>query len=358
MIRLFLVSLIFSPSEIINKDKGLTFDDVLIVPSKSSIKSRREPGLSTQATKKLRLKIPLISSNMDTVTEQDMALAMHKAGGLGILHRFITTEKQCQQVEFLKSQNVDYICASIGVKEDEKARAEALVKAGVHSLTIDIAHGHSVIMIEMLEWVKKTFPHIEIIAGNVATPEATKELIEAGADAIKVGIGPGSMCTTRIITGCGVPQLTAIALCSDEARKHGVPVIADGGLRNSGDIVKALVAGAQTVMLGSLLAGSLETPGAIVQGRKKYRGMASKAAQDAWRGGVPEGMAPEGMNTSIAVKGPVQNILSELTGGIRSAMSYINSSELEQVHDKAKLMLISSTAMAESRAHGLSNSNS
>jgi IMP dehydrogenase len=223
----------------------------------------------------------------------------------------------------------------------------------VDILTIDIAHGDSVMMFETLEYVKKKYPKIDIIAGNTAMPEGVKGLIEHGADAVKIGIGPGSMCTTRIITGCGVPQLTAVAMCVMEARKYGVPVIADGGIKTSGDIVKAFAAGADTVMLGSMLSGTLETPGEIVGGKKKYRGMASKDAQVSWRGDLPKGMAPEGEARWIASKGPVENIIHELSGGIRSGMTYLNAQTIADINKNARFMEMTTSGMVESKPHGL-----
>jgi IMP dehydrogenase len=297
--------------------------------------------------------MPFVSANMDTITESPMALAMDKMGGLGILHRFMSVEKQIEEVHKLKNAGLSRIAASVGVNEEGRERAKKLIREGVNILTIDIAHGHSVAMIEMIQWLKKEGgANVDLIAGNVATPEAARELIEAGADSIKVGIGPGSMCTTRVITGCGVPQLTAIAWCVEEARAHNVPVIADGGLRTSGDIVKALAAGADCVMLGSLLSGTLETPGEIHHGRKHYRGMASKAAQTSWRGNLPEGMAPEGESTTVAIKGSVRDVVSELAGGLRSGMSYINATEIHEIVERARFIEMSSSGVRESGAHG------
>lgn len=347
------MKLMFSWKEISQRGRGLTFDDLLIVPQKSEVRSRRDPSLSTRLTKNKTLQIPLVSANMDTITEHEMAGAMGKLGGLGILHRFMTIEEQVEQVRKVKESGTSVISASIGVNDDFQDRAKALIQAGVNVVTIDIAHGHSIQMLETMKFLKDAFPEVDIIAGNVATPQATLDLIEAGADAVKVGIGPGSMCTTRIITGCGIPQLTAIALCAEVAREKNVPVIADGGIRTSGDIMKALAAGAETVMLGSMLSGTMETPGEIKGGKKQYRGMASKAAQVSWRGGVPEGMAPEGESTLVTVKGTVRDVVLELTGGLRSGMSYINATSVAEISQNALFMEMSPNGISESRAHGV-----
>jgi IMP dehydrogenase len=347
------MELFFSSKDLSSRGRALTFDDVLIVPAKSDVRSRREPDLSTRLTKNISINLPFISANMDTITEAEMAIAMHKEGAIGILHRFMTISEQVSQVQRMKEAGVNNIATSIGVNQDFKERADALVTAGTNILTIDIAHGHSVSMLETLKWVKDTYPNVQVIAGNVATPQATIDLIEAGADAIKVGIGPGSMCTTRVITGCGMPQLTAIAVCAEVARERGVPISADGGIKSSGDIVKAFAAGAESVMLGSLLSGSIETPGPIRQGRKEYRGMASKAAQVSWRGEVPEGMAPEGEGTFVSIKGHVYDVVRELAGGVRSGMSYVNATKLEDIRHNAHFVEMSSMGLYESRAHGV-----
>lgn len=349
------MELIFNHTGILKRGRALTYDDVLIVPQKSEVRSRKDPDLSTQLTRKIRIQKPFISANMDTITEADMAIGMDRLGAFGILHRFMTIEDQVDQVRKVKEAGVQNLGASIGVNGDYMERAEALVKAGVNVLTIDIAHGHSVTMLETMDQLKQKYPEIEIIAGNVATPQACRDLIEAGASAVKVGIGPGSMCTTRIITGCGVPQLTAIALCAEVCREMKVPLIADGGVKTSGDIVKAFAAGASSVMLGSLLAGTIETPGEIRNGRKAYRGMASRAAQNSWRGGVPEGMAPEGESTSVPIKGHISDVINELAGGLRSGMSYINATSLDEIINKAYFMEMSTVGYHESVAHGLKN---
>jgi IMP dehydrogenase len=347
------VKLMFPWQDIPERGRGLTFNDVLIVPQKSDVRSRRTPDLSSRLTRNLRLEKPFVSANMDTVTEAPMALAMAEQGALGILHRFMTIPDQVAEVKKLVTAKHSIIAASIGVNQDFKERTEALVDAGVNLLTIDIAHGHSVAMLETLQWLKKSYPAIDVIAGNVATPQACEDLIEAGADAIKVGIGPGSMCTTRMITGCGVPQLTAIALCARVAEKTGVPIIADGGIKNSGDAIKAFAAGASSIMLGSMLSGTLETPGPIRHGKKEYRGMASKAAQVSWRGEVPEGMAPEGEATFVPVKGHVSDVIHELSGGVRSGMSYINATQIQEIPHRALFMEMSGMGLQESKAHGL-----
>ncbi|OUR97883.1 guanosine monophosphate reductase [Halobacteriovorax marinus] len=351
------MELVFNAQQILKRQKGLTFDDVLMIPRHSQIASRRVPNLKTLATKNHSLDIPVISANMDTVTGVEMACAMAKLGGMGILHRFMNPEQQVEDVKliqkFIKENGLTLpVAASIGVKEEGKKRAALLADIGVDILTIDIAHGDSVMMLETLEYVKKTWPHIDVIAGNVATGDGVRRMIDLGADAVKVGIGPGSMCTTRIITGHGVPQLTAIAMCVEEAVKHGVPVIADGGIKTSGDIVKALCAGAQTIMAGSLLSGTLETPGELKGGMKEYRGMASKAAQVSWRGELPKGMAAEGVDTLIPCKGPVEDTLSELTGGLRSGMTYLGVDNIAAMKEAGLFMEMSASGMAESKPHG------
>lgn len=347
------MSLYFQWRDISSRPQGLTFDDVLIVPTRSDVKSRRDPDLSSHVTRRFKLDTPIVSANMDTVTGSDMAIAMSQLGGLGILHRFMNTEEQVLEVQKMKAAGVKILAASIGVNGDWEERADKLVKAGAQILTVDIAHGHSQSMVDVVKTLKSRHAQVDVIAGNVATAEGVLDLIEAGADSVKVGIGPGSMCTTRIITGCGVPQLSAIAVCAEAAAERKVPLIADGGIRTSGDIVKAFAAGASVVMLGGMLSGTIETPGEIKSGRKKYRGMASKAAQVSWRGELPEGMAAEGESTSVAVKGHVKDVILEICGGIRSGMSYVNARELGEIKQKARFIQMTSAGAHESRAHGL-----
>lgn len=352
------MSVVFEASQILSRSKGITFADVILVPRYSEVTSRTDPTLETKLTSKTSMKIPFISANMDTITEAPMALSMARLGGLGIIHRFMTLEEQINQVKKLRldqeAENITTpISASVGVKEEGQKRAIGLAEAGAEILTLDIAHGDSIHMMEMIEFIKKNVPHVQVIAGNIATAEGTKRLINAGADAVKCGIGPGSMCTTRLIAGHGVPQLTAIAWCVEAASPYGVPVIADGGIKTSGDIVKALSVGASTVMVGGLLSGTLETPGAIQGGKKLYRGMASKNAQVSWRGELPEGMSAEGESHMVSCKGPVSEVINELCGGLRSGMTYMGAREILQMSECSLFMEVTSAGMMEATPHGL-----
>ncbi|TDP55839.1 IMP dehydrogenase [Bacteriovorax stolpii] len=352
------MELMFSPKEILNRGIGLTFDDVLLVPRYSEVSSRKHPVLKTKITKNYEIDLPVITANMDTITETEMACAMASLGGIGSLHRFMNETEQVAMVkkiqEYLKEKGLKTpIAASIGVKEEGIKRADMLVDAGVQIITLDIAHGDSIMMLETLDYLKKKHSKIDVIAGNVATADGVKRMIERGADAVKVGIGPGSMCTTRIITGHGVPQLSAIALAVSVAEKHGIPVIADGGLKNSGDIVKALCAGASSVMVGSLVSGTFETPGELKGGMKQYRGMASKAAQVSWRGEMPQGMAAEGESTMIPSKGPVSHVINELMGGLRSGMTYIGVDNIKAMSEAALFIQMTASGMSESKPHGV-----
>lgn len=349
-----MMKFVFSSHELAARDRAYTFDDVLLMPCRSAVASRFHVDLETQFTRQHRVKLPFVAANMDMISEADMLLAMHEIGATAILHRFLTIEEQTKQVKRVSQKFSQGVAASIGVSQDSKERARALVDAGAQILTVDIAHGHSEAMMEMVKYLKKEFKGVDVIAGNVATPKATEDLVACGADAIKVGIGPGSMCTTRIITGVGMPQLTAIAICAEVASKSGVPVIADGGIRASGDAMKALAAGASTIMMGNVLSGAIETPGEIVHGKKLYRGMASKSAQTSWRGGqLPEGMAPEGESTWVACKGPVREIVNEFAGGVRSGMSYLNARTISEIPKLAHFVEVSGNCLRENNAHGV-----
>ena len=352
------MDIFFKGSDIVTRGRGLTFDDVLLVPRHSQIPSRKDTNLGARVSRNYTASIPILSANMDTVTGKEMACAMASLGGIGVLHRFMSPEEEAQEVaavrSHLEAKEINLpVAASLGVKDEGRQRAHHLVEAGANILTLDIAHGDSVMLLELLAFLKKTYPHVDVIAGNTATAEGARRMIEAGADAIKVGIGPGSMCTTRMITGHGVPQLTALALCAVETKKAGVPLIADGGLRHSGDIVKALCAGASSVMLGGLLAGTTETPGEIRGGKKEYRGMASRAAQESWRGELPQGMACEGAQGMVPYKGPLSRIINELTGGIRSGMTYLGVDRTERMAEAAVFMEVTPSSLLENGPHAL-----
>jgi IMP dehydrogenase len=346
----------FKATELAQRPRAYTFDDLLLVPCRSAVRSRFDVNVETQFTRRHKLKLPVVAANMSTISEKEMCIALNEVGATAILHRFMTVEEQVKHVKAIRENMKEgwgTVSASVGVNGDSKERAKALVDAGAEIITLDIAHGHSESMIEMVGYLKKEFSELDVIAGNVATAAATEDLIRAGADAIKVGIGPGSMCTTRIITGVGMPQLSAISVCVEVAKKEGVPVIADGGIRKSGDAMKALAVGASTVMLGSVLSGTDETPGESVNGKKVYQGMASRSAQTNWRGGkLPDGMAPEGESVLVSTKGPVQNVVHEFVGGIRSGMSYLNSPVFSDIPENAYFIEVSANCLRENVAHG------
>ncbi len=466
--------------------EGLTFDDVLLVPQKSEVVPK-DVNLSTYLTKDIKLRMPIISAAMDTVTEYEMAIAMAREGGMGIIHKNLSIDEQASQVDKVKrsengvitnpfylapenmvtealelmrrykisgvpiakngklvgiltnrdlrfetnfdqpisnvmtkdnlvtapvgttlmeaqnilgkhrieklpivdenfmlkglitikdiEKNIKYpnaakdkngrllVGASVGTAAGYMDRVSALVDAKVDVLVVDTAHGHNIMVIDAVKNIRNKYPDLTIVAGNVATAGATRDLIEAGADVVKVGIGPGSICTTRIIAGIGVPQVTAIMDCAEEADKFGKRVIADGGIKYSGDIVKALAAGASAVMLGSLLAGTKESPGEmeIFQGRsfKTYRGMGSLAAmaagskdryfqQDAVK------LVPEGVEGRVPYRGPLSDIVFQLAGGIRSGMGYCGMPTIEDLRTKAQFVKITSASLVESHPHDIS----
>ena len=466
--------------------QAYTFDDVLLVPNKSEILPR-DVSLGTYLTKKIKLNIPLMSAGMDTVTESRMAIAMAREGGIGIIHKNMSIERQAIEVDRVKRQEngvitdpfflspdntveeslalmskyrisgvpittngklvgiitnrdivfeTDYsrkikeimtsenlitaaegismqeakeilkkhkieklplvdrennliglitikdiektikfpnaakdsrgrlLCgAAVGVTVDMMERIAALVKSGVDVITIDTAHGHSLGVMDGVRKIKSEYPELQIIAGNIATAEATRDLIEAGADCVKVGIGPGSICTTRVVAGVGVPQLTAVMDCVEEGNKYEVPVIADGGIKYSGDIVKALAAGAKVVMMGSMFAGCEEAPGEIemYQGRsyKVYRGMGSLGAmacgsKDRYFQEGNKKLVPEGVEGRIPFKGSVIETIYQMIGGIRSGMGYLGSLSLEQLFETSTFVVQTSAGLRESHPHDIS----
>ncbi|OOE07706.1 IMP dehydrogenase [Fictibacillus arsenicus] len=464
--------------------EGLTFDDVLLIPAKSSVLPN-EVSIKTRLSDSVQLNIPIISAGMDTVTESNMAIAMARQGGLGIIHKNMSIEEQAEQVDRVKrsesgvitnpfyltpehqvfdaehlmgkyrisgvpivdadkklvgiltnrdlrfvqdysikisdvmtkenlvtapvgttlkeaektlqqykieklplvdedgtlqglitikdiekviefpnsakdSQGRLLVGAAVGVTKDALLRVEKLVEAGVDAIVIDTAHGHSEGVLQKVAEVRSAFPNLTIIAGNVATAEATGDLIEAGASVVKVGIGPGSICTTRVVAGVGVPQVTAVYDCATEAKKYGVPIIADGGIKYSGDIVKALAAGGHAVMLGSMLAGVSESPGEreIFQGRqfKVYRGMGSVGAME--RGSSDryfqennKKLVPEGIEGRVPYKGPLADTVYQLIGGIRSGMGYCGTATIEELQNDSRFVKITGAGLRESHPH-------
>ncbi len=330
----------------------LSFDDVLLVPKFSMLGSRKDADLWTNFMDGCDLELPIISSPMDTVTGTDMARAMSSNGGMGIVHRYNTIEEQAVMVTELSEAGVDPIAVAIGATGDFFERAKELVSRGAKVLCVDIAHGHHLLLRNALSALKNEFgADVHLMAGNVATLNAFNDVSDWGADSIRVGVGGGSCCSTRITTGHGVPTFQSILDCSESDRD--ALIIADGGIKNSGDIVKAYGAGADFVMLGSLLAGTDEAPGDVttnVSGEKyKYfRGMASRKAQVEWRGWSS---TPEGVSTMIPYKGPVGDILADLRGGIASGVSYSGAFGLKDLRRNVEFIKQTSAGMSESRAH-------
>ena len=467
---------------------ALTYDDVLLVPQYSDVESRRKLSTRTQLTSKIGMQIPIVSANMDTVTENEMGIVMAREGGIGIIHRFLTIDDQVKQIRRVKKaesfvvdnpitltdtssvgdaqrlveetetggiiivdasrrvvgivttrdmlfeshngrpitdimtkkvvtaplntkmedaekilhehrveklplvdadgvlvglitlkdimKNAKFpkatkdmrgrlaVGAAVGVKGSELKRVERLLEAGADCIVVDIAHGDSRAEIEIIGQIRENFPKAQIIGGNVATAEGTQRLIDAGADAVKVGVGPGSICITRIVAGAGVPQLTAVMQCAAVARPQGIPIIADGGVRTSGDIVKALAAGASSVMIGSLLAGTDESPGMLMTRKghryKVSRGMASLQATLARKTREGEGeitreeiedYVSEGVEAAVPYRGSAREMLKQLVGGLQSGMSYTNAHSIEELHEKAVLVRMTPVGLKESRPH-------
>ena len=334
--------------------KAYCFDDVLIKPKYSDVSSRKEIDLSIQFDKKNTLKIPIISSPMDTVTEVDMVCGLNSLGGLGIIHRYNSIIDQSQIVRHAKRVGSKNIGAAIGVGDDAIKRANALIKSGVNVICVDIAHGHHALMRHTLTTLRNTFGYdIHIMAGNVATLEAFNDLADWGASSIRVGVGGGSICSTRIQTGHGVPTLQTVFDCAQSDRD--AVLIADGGIRNSGDIVKCIAAGADIVMLGSLLAGTDEAPGVVkdINGEKikTYRGMASKDAQLNWRGHYA---SVEGVTSFVKCQGSLENKINDLLRGIRSGLSYSGCRNITEFQASAEFITQTPLGQIESGTHILS----
>lgn len=337
--------------------KGYAFDDVLIIPKYSPLNSRREVSTKTRVTKNFFIDIPFLAANMDTICESKMAIALGKLGGLGVIHRFMSIEDEVNEVKKVKKEGL--LCAAaIGVKDFEE-RAKKLVNAGVDILVLDIAHAHSQKSGDILVWLKKNFS-VDVMVGAIATKEAARFFLERGADALKVGIGPGSMCSTRVITGAGVPQITAIMDVFEET-KGKVPICSDGGIKNPGDVVKAIGAGADCVMVGKIFSGCEETPGEIIElnGKKfkEYRGMASFEAtlkKLSLEGkSSDEIISVEGEKILVDYKGSIKEVVKKFLGGLASGMSYAGAKTIDELRGKVDFIEISSAGFRESIPHGI-----
>jgi IMP dehydrogenase len=334
--------------------RGLTFDDVMLVPGYNGIRSRQDVTTSVTAAGR-KFEIPIISANMDTITEEAMSDAITGFGGMAILHRFMSIEENVAMFQRVKKPKQTGI--SIGIGEESMPRAEALIAVGAEIICVDVAHGHSKEVNRTVRQLRERWGNnIMIIAGNVATYAGADYLAAAGADVIKVGIGPGSVCSTRMKTGFGVPQLTALQEC----RKVDRCVIADGGIKNPGDAVKALAAGADFIMMGGMLSGTDETPGQIITQKnpdgsetrvKRFRGMASKEAQEEFMGGMAEWKTSEGVAVEVVAKGPVKNVVLDVMGGIRSGMTYCGALNIKQLQRKAQFMEITPAGFHEGTPH-------
>lgn len=358
---------------------GLTFDDVLLLPGYSEIK-REEIDISTQLTKNIRLNTPLISSPMDTVTMAELAIAIAQEGGIGFIHRNMTIAEQAAEVKKVKDTKgskpratVDdtgmlRVGAAVGAGPDLEERVIALVQAGADALLVDSAHGFSKPIIDATALIKKLYPQVQVVSGNIATGDGAKALIDAGADALRVGMGPGSICTTRIMSGMGVPQLTAITEVLNVAKEKGIPVIGDGGIKYSGDMVKALAAGASTVMIGSLFAATEEAPGEVMKVQDKkykyYRGMgsipamkegsAARYGQDAKK---DKKLIAEGVEGLVPYKGTVEEFVTQMAGGLRAGMYYVGVKTLSDLQAQAKFVRISNAGLIESHPHDIMVTN-
>lgn len=382
---------------------GLTFDDILLTPGYSDF-SRSDIDLSTQFSKNITLKIPLVSSPMDTVTESRLAIELARLGGMGIIHRNLRPSDQADEVEKVKAKGY-VVGAAIGVSEGYKERLDALVKAGADAIVLDSAHGWTNKFIEALQFIKNTYSQVDVIVGNIATFDAAEDLCKAGADSLRVGMGPGAICTTRIISGMGVPQITAVMETYRAAKKYGVPVIADGGIKYSGDMIKAIAAGANTVMMGSFFASVEEAPGKVVELKrsmvprrfqsifdkgkalgtgekskalveksgeaaeleevyrfKEYRGMGSVGAmehgakiksEDEYHGKSYKDkvLVAEGVEGLVPVKGKLEDLLNQAVGGIKSGMYYVGAKTIPELQEKAQFIQITQASLTESHPH-------
>ena len=344
--------------------EALTFDDVTLVPKYSSVLPS-DVITKTELSKNLTLRIPLLSSAMDTVTESKMAIAMAEAGGIGVIHRNLSIKKQILEIRKVKKKKL-IVGAAVGAGREEVKRAEAIIKENVNLIVVDTAHGHSKKVAEIIKKIKKIkSSKTTLCAGNIATPEAAKFLIKLGVDVVKVGIGPGSICTTRLVAGIGVPQLSAILNVREKFKSKNVKIISDGGIKFSGDIAKALAAGADAVMIGSLFAGSSEAPGKLIKKKgiiyKNFRGMGSVGAMN--KGSADRYFqkkqtdtskyVPEGVEGLVKFKGKVDKIIYKLIGGLKSSMGYLGSKEVKGLRSKPKFVKITKAGFYESMVHNI-----
>ena len=350
---------------------AFTYDDLLLVPQHSNV-IPNQVDVSTVLCRGIRLKAPILSAAMDTVSEASLAIALARMGGLAILHKNMNIEDQANQVKIVKeaephgefaavdAQGRLLVGAAVGANPELLDRAKALVEAGADVLCLDSAHGDSQNVIDKVAELRRAYPTLPIIAGNIVTPEAAKRLAQAGADCVKVGIGPGSICTTRVVAGVGVPQASAVDDVVEVAKTLGIGVIADGGIRYSGDIVKALALGASAVMLGSMLARCEEAPGEIyeIEGKKykAYRGMGSlkamsKGSADRYFQSSKGKLVPEGVEAMVPVEGKVEDVLFQILGGLRSGMGYLGASNLEELARNAEFVQITVSGEIESHPH-------
>ena len=344
--------------------EALTFDDVTLAPKYSEILPS-EVNTGVTLTKNLHLKIPLLSSAMDTVTESKMAIAIAKAGGIGVIHRNLDIKKQILEIKKVKKQKL-LVGAAVGAGPNEFVRAKAIIKEGIDLIVVDTAHGHTKKVGEIIKFIKKIKNNkIALCAGNIATPEAAKYLIKLGVDIIKIGIGPGSICTTRLVAGIGVPQLSAILSVRNGLKNKNVKIISDGGIKYSGDLAKAFAAGADAVMIGSLFAGTDETPGKLIKKNgklfKSFRGMGSVGAMN--KGSADRYFqkkqkdtskyVPEGVEGFAKYKGDVGSIIYKLIGGLKSSMGYLGSKNIIKLRNKPNFVKITKAGFYESMVHNV-----
>lgn len=339
---------------------ALSFDDVLFVPQKSDIDSRSKPDLRTKLSRNIEIAHPVVATNMSTITEHQIMLTFWKTGSFAILHRFMHKQDFLLNIErFIQEADESDLdipinaAISVGVKGEELDNGWLYRGDNITAVVVDVAHGDSQAVINTIQSVKQQRPDVDVIAGNVATRDGFMRLVEAGADGVRVGIGGGSACTTRLVTGHGLPTLASVIDCAEASQATGVPIIADGGIRESGDIVKALAFGASAVCVGNILAGTSDTPGDILElpnGRfKEYYGMSSKTAQERHKSGKRRGIAAEGIDRLIPYKGDTMERLLDIIGGVKSGLSYSGALTIEELRENAEYVLLSPGSMRESK---------